>query len=73
MLDCMDGEPRGAGRDAAYVREQRAGNRVFGLREAERWSGHKQLIDFLDELFNAEKPASTKLQRPVSVEPAQGC
>mgnify|MGYP007130456848 CR=1 FL=1 len=73
MLDCMDGEPRGAGRDAAHVREQRAGNRVFGMREAERWSGHKQLIDFLDELFNAEKSASTKLQRPLSVEPAQGC
>ena len=73
MLECMDGEPRGDGRDAAYVREQRASNQVFGLREAERWSGHKQLIDFLDELFNAEKAASTKLRRPVSVEPAQGC
>jgi len=73
VLECMDGKPREAGRDAAYVREQRASNRVFGLRDAERWSGHKQLVDFLDELFNAEKPASAKLERPVSGRTGAAC
>jgi hypothetical protein len=52
-------------RNTASVQEQRRNKRVFGLNNAEYWSGSKQLIDFLDELFCQEKTAMTKFSRPV--------
>ena len=52
-------------RKVEFVKEQRAANRVFGLTEPEHWSGSKQLIDFLDELFNEKRSAQSKLSKPV--------
>lgn len=37
---------------------------MFGLGHPEHWSGCKQLIDFLDDLFNLEKSASVKFLKP---------
>jgi hypothetical protein len=53
-------------RQSQFVRQQRQNNKVFGLGKAELWSGSKQLIDFLDDLFNEERTAETKFARPVS-------
>lgn len=66
ILECMEGTPRKELRDAAFVRRQRESNKIFGLSEGSRWSGFKLLVDFLDDLFNASKPAIAKLDRPVS-------
>jgi hypothetical protein len=52
-------------RNSVSVQEQRRNNRVFGLNNAEHWSGSKQLIDFLDELFCQEKTSISKFSRPV--------
>ncbi|KAK4972529.1 hypothetical protein LTR28_012391, partial [Elasticomyces elasticus] len=48
----------------ANVRARRLENKVFGLNEPGRWSGCKQLMDFLDDLFSAAKPAYVKLEKP---------
>lgn len=47
-----------------FVREQRLKNKVFGLRQPERWSSHKELLDFLDELFSRKSPL-IKMESPV--------
>ncbi|KAH7033985.1 hypothetical protein B0J12DRAFT_732031 [Macrophomina phaseolina] len=64
LLQCMDGQVDRVKRDVEYVREQRALNKVFGLKEPEPWSGAKQLVDFLDELFNHEKSVDAKVEKP---------
>lgn len=68
LFDCMEGRPLPAERRTfERVKEQRRANRVFGLTNAERWSGSKQLIDFLDEVFDEERPVKSKFERPVSL------
>ncbi|KAF2727571.1 hypothetical protein EJ04DRAFT_557294 [Polyplosphaeria fusca] len=65
LLECMEGRPLSpTKRTIQYVKEQRALNKVFGINHPEPWSGCKQLIDFLDELFNAEKSTDAKISRP---------
>ena len=68
LLDCMEGHvlpPEK--RQLDYINRQRQRNRVFGLSKAELWSGSKQLIDFLDELFNTDRSARSRFARPVSL------
>jgi len=43
-----------------HILEERRSNRVFRVVKPEKWSGHKQLIDYLDDLYNTEKSAETK-------------
>ncbi|KAK4551780.1 stress-activated protein kinase signaling cascade [Recurvomyces mirabilis] len=50
-------------RTAEDVRCERATNRVFGLKDAERWSGCKQYIDFLDDLFTLSRRPSAKFHK----------
>lgn len=70
LVECMDGRPHGpcdrAAEKVARIRVQRDENQVFGVKDAERWSSCKQLIDFVDELIDRKKPALQKLDRPVS-------
>ena len=67
LLECMEGRPQHAAkRTVEHVKDQRASNRVFGLTKPERWSGCKQLIDFLDDLFNEARSTSAKISKPVS-------
>jgi hypothetical protein len=67
LLDCMEGRPIPAERrHCNLVRQRRKENKVFGLRNAERWSGSKQLIDFLDDIFGEDRPIQTKFNKPVS-------
>lgn len=55
---------------ATRVRECRASNQVFGLKEPERWSEHKQLVDFIDDIFSPQRRSTAKFMRPVrSVSP----
>ena len=49
----------------AFIRRERSKNRGFGIRNAERWIGCKQLIDFLDDLLNSQKSSAAKLENPV--------
>jgi hypothetical protein len=53
-------------RDFQLVKDQRRANKVFGLTNAEKWSGSKQLMDFLDDIFIEERPIHLKFHRPVS-------
>lgn len=70
LLECMEGHPHSIDkRQLAFVKAQRALNRVFGLTQPERWSGCKQLIDFLDELFNEKRSALAKISKPVGLKP----
>jgi hypothetical protein len=48
-----------------FIRQQRAKNRVFGLKDLDKWSGYKDLIDFLEEFFNTEKLVIMKLDKLV--------
>jgi len=61
----MEPRPRRT-RTADLIREERATNKVFGLNDPERWSGCKQLIDFVDDLFSLRRRPAVKLERPVS-------
>jgi len=47
------------------VKAQRALNKVFGLSKPKRWSGCKQLIDFLDNLFSEDRAATKKIAKKV--------
>lgn len=62
----MEGSSQPSDRTALDVRQERATNKVFGLRDPERWSGHKQLSDCLDDLFGEQRKVQMKLQKPVS-------
>ncbi|KAL9084625.1 MAG: hypothetical protein Q9165_007980 [Trypethelium subeluteriae] len=53
-------------RTIASVREQRTLNKVFGLNEPARWSGAKQLIDFIEELIDPDKSARHKIEKPMN-------
>ena len=70
LITCMDKGPQTALEVAPhvqFVREQRAKSQVFGIGAPERWSGSKQLVDFLDDLLNAGKAPQAKLERAVSM------
>lgn len=69
----MDARDADRHTDVERVRQQRATNKVFGLIKPKPWSGAKQLIDFLDDLFNQGKSADAKVEKPVrEVNPACG-
>ncbi|KAL5370998.1 hypothetical protein DPSP01_014547 [Paraphaeosphaeria sporulosa] len=69
LLECMEGHALPSEKHSMdFIVDQRAGNRVFGLTNAEQWSGCKDMVDFLDELFNDKKTASAKYAKPVSVQ-----
>lgn len=66
VAQCMDGkvfETDGSRDVAKRMRAQK--RQVFGIQDAERWSGSKQLIDFLDEMLGTKLP-DVKLNLPVS-------
>ncbi|KAJ9624533.1 stress-activated protein kinase signaling cascade [Taxawa tesnikishii (nom. ined.)] len=68
LLDCMDGRLRSGTTTAKQVRKQRDQNKVYGLKTAERWSGCKQLVDLLEDLFNihnVKRSPHQKLLKPV--------
>lgn len=65
LLQCMDWENGDKHTDVEQVHQQRALNRVFGLSKPELWSGSKQLMDFLDDLFNESKSAYAKVEKSV--------
>ncbi|KAF2194731.1 hypothetical protein K469DRAFT_706215 [Zopfia rhizophila CBS 207.26] len=65
VLDCMEGRSQpDSNRNIQFIKNQRAANKVFGLSKPERWSGCKQLVDFLDDLFNDKRSAPSKLSKP---------
>jgi hypothetical protein len=66
LLECMEGASSSSLRDEKYVRRQRGLNKIFKLHNGEKWSGYKLLVDFLDDLFNRDRSAIAKLNRPVS-------
>lgn len=66
----MEGKPKHL--SIEQVRRQRATNRVFGLTDSEQWSGHKQLIDFVDDLFSIQRKWQAKYDRPVGAD-FNGC
>ncbi len=66
LLDCMEDDVTVIKeRTIESVRQQRKDNKVFGLSNPEQWSGCKQLVDFLDDLFNEDRTAAVKFSRPV--------
>ena len=67
LLECMEGHALPPEkRNTTFISQQRAVNKVFGLTNAEQWSGCKDMIDFLDELLNSSKTAMSKYSKPVS-------
>ena len=65
VLKCINGQLWKDLCEVNFIRQQRAKNRVFGLEQPDKWSRYKVLIDFLEELFNTEKPAIMKLDKLV--------
>jgi len=63
LLNCMD--PLSTKLTAARVRECRASNKVFGLNDPERWSEHKQLVDFIDDIFSIQRRPIAKFEKAV--------
>ncbi|KAK3066282.1 stress-activated protein kinase signaling cascade [Teratosphaeriaceae sp. CCFEE 6253] len=66
LLQCMEGAAQQSERTAEVVRANRATNKVFGLADPEKWSGSKQLIDCLDDLFSKQRKVQDKLLKPVN-------
>ncbi|PZD22572.1 hypothetical protein A1F96_11021 [Pyrenophora tritici-repentis] len=64
VLQCMNGTPKKELRDLVEIRRLRESNKTFGLDNGGKWSGYKLLVDFLDNMFNANVPASAKLEKP---------
>ncbi|KAF1971153.1 hypothetical protein BU23DRAFT_194983 [Bimuria novae-zelandiae CBS 107.79] len=65
LLECMEGHALPTERhNMEFIVDQRAVNKVFGLTNAEQWSGCKDMVDFLDELFNEKKTALAKYSKP---------
>ncbi|KAF2680646.1 kinase-like protein [Lentithecium fluviatile CBS 122367] len=65
LLECMEGHLLpDEKRNLQFVRDQRALNKVFGLSKAEQWSGSKNLMDFLDDLFNDNRAVLVKVSKP---------
>jgi hypothetical protein len=68
LLECMEGRSQSEEkRTSQHVKDERAMNRVFGLSEPGRWSGCKELIDFLDDLFKEDRSASAKIAKRVRI------
>ena len=65
MLKCIDGWPRKDLRKVDFIKQQRVKNRVFSLKYVDKWSGYKDLNDFLKELFNIKKLIIIKLDKLV--------
>jgi hypothetical protein len=63
LLNCMD--PLSTELTATRVRECRASNKVFGLKDPERWSEHKKLVDFIDDLFSTQRRPVVKFEKAV--------
>jgi hypothetical protein len=63
LLNCMD--PSSTDLTATRVRECRASNKVFGLKDPERWSEHKRLVDFIDDLFSIQRRPAAKFEKAV--------
>ncbi|KAM0714190.1 hypothetical protein Q7P37_009237 [Cladosporium fusiforme] len=58
LLHCMEGSISDL--NPTRVKECRASNKVFGLTDPERWSEHKQLVDFIDDIFSAQRRPAAK-------------
>ena len=65
VLEYINGRPWKDLYKIDFIRQQRVKNRVFSLKDLDRWSGYKDLINFLEELFNIKKPAIIKLDKLV--------
>lgn len=66
LLDYMEMKSRRSRMEPHKIRAFREQNQVFGLSNAEKWSGNKQLVDFIDDLFNintSRKPQVKLLKR----------
>jgi hypothetical protein len=66
LFQCMNGSSLGAEFNLAFIKNQRQNHRLYGIRNAEYWSQHKDLVDFLDELLWKDKPPTRKLESMVS-------
>ncbi|RAQ98954.1 hypothetical protein DDE82_008745 [Stemphylium lycopersici] len=66
VLEYMNGVLKKELRNLEEVRRLRAFNKTFGLKNGEKWSGCKLLVDFLDNVFNAHVPAIIKLEKPLA-------
>lgn len=64
LLNCMDGKIRSTSCSVLWAKEQRAKNKLYGLKSAERWSGYRNLVDLLDDLFGDRLPVA-KIEKPV--------
>ncbi|KAF1347676.1 hypothetical protein BDV97DRAFT_415663 [Delphinella strobiligena] len=64
LIDCMDGALRSQDNTVAKVKQQRAAKKVYGLNTAEKWSGSKQLIDLLEDMFSESRTARVKIDKP---------
>ncbi|CAI6337039.1 unnamed protein product [Periconia digitata] len=62
LLECMEGSTNKQLRSEEYILRQREVNKIFGVKD-DRWSGAKLLVDFLDDLFNQQRPAIAKLDK----------
>jgi hypothetical protein len=65
VLKCINRRPWKDFCEVDFIRQQRAKNRVFSLEDLDKWSRYKDLIDFLEELFNTKKLAIMKLDKLV--------
>lgn len=63
LLHCMEGSMSDL--NPTRVKECRASNKVFGLTDPERWSEHKQLVDFIDDIFSAQRRPAAKYANQV--------
>jgi hypothetical protein len=67
LFDCMEGHLLPADRrNRQLVQQQRKAYKVFGLTNAEKWSGSKQLMDFLDDIFSDDRITGMKFIQAVS-------
>lgn len=63
ILSCMNGEEMK--HSAQEIRMMRKLNRVYGLTCFAPWIGIKDLVDFLDALFDRERLPHTKFKKKV--------
>lgn len=63
LLHCMGGSISDL--TPTRVREYRALNKVFGLTNPDKWSEHKQLVDFIDDVFSDQRHLLAKFKKPV--------
>jgi len=65
----MDGKPRDPANSVQdhleHIRQQRSENKVFGIKDAGRWSGCKDLVEFLCQLLDVQSSVNDKFERPV--------